>query len=270
MSLILEALKKSEAERLRRQSPGLLTPDPVRRRARVWPWLLAGLMVLVALAGGWWLGQRGAAEAPIAPAPAPAPETRPEVLGAASDTPSAPAPSAPSHGLGLPESARPPPALPQVRVRPGERESAPMIAPSAPDPLSDPDLDPDTRARLAKALAERGQSAAGVEDAAERPGGPQTPDPRATTASPAAVPQPGPDALPLKHELPFALRRDLPDLRVSMVVSSGDAGARFALVNGERRVEGDEIAPGVRLISIRAQGLELEFRGQRFLLQQGR
>jgi general secretion pathway protein B len=269
MSLILEALKKSEAERLRRQSPGLLTPDPVRRRVRVWPWLLAGLMVLVALAGGWWLGQRGAAEAPSAPVLAPLPEPESRDQGPASDVRSEPAPSAPSRGLGLPEPATPTPALPQVRVRPGERESAPMVAPASPDPLSDPDLDPDTRARLAEVLAERG-SPGGLEDAGDRRRAPEMPDPRARAVSPAATPEPGPDALPLKHELPFAIRRDLPDLRVTMVVSSGDAAARFALVNGERRVEGDEIAPGVRLVTIQAQALELEFRGQRFLLKQGR
>ena len=53
MSLILEALKKSEARRRLGAAPDLGTPFtvPPRRRSLV-PWLLAAIVAVTA--GGWW------------------------------------------------------------------------------------------------------------------------------------------------------------------------------------------------------------------------
>lgn len=78
MSLILEALKKSEAERRRGQSPDLFgntlgTPPPRRELPRVWPLLLLGLILLASAWMIWSGGSRGeAVPAPESPAPIPA------------------------------------------------------------------------------------------------------------------------------------------------------------------------------------------------------
>ena len=58
MSLILDALRKSEAERRRGQTPGLFTPAPtqsapVQRRPLAWPWLIAATLI-VAVTLAWW------------------------------------------------------------------------------------------------------------------------------------------------------------------------------------------------------------------------
>ncbi|HRQ63559.1 MAG TPA: general secretion pathway protein GspB [Xanthomonadaceae bacterium] len=273
MSLILEALKKSEAERQKRQMPGLLTPGLAPRRRRGSLWLGASMLLLAAVGGGWWLGQQSGGAALTAHtemrAESPAVE---ETSTADADTrhvvPDETPPATDATLRRQPASPSTQPA--RMPARPAEREGAPLVAPSAPDPLADPDLDDHTRARLTDMLAT-------VPDPPRetvRPSPPPTtrqvvsaltpvpPD----TGTPGQHDAPG---TPLLHELPYTLRRDIPPIRVSMMVSSGDAGARFALINGERRSEGDEVAPGVRLLGIAPQTLELEFRGQRFLLRQG-
>ena len=69
MSLILEALKKSEAERRRGQSPDLFgatlgTPPPRREIPRVWPLLVLGLILLASAWMIWSGGSRGEAVPP--------------------------------------------------------------------------------------------------------------------------------------------------------------------------------------------------------------
>jgi general secretion pathway protein B len=273
MSLILEALKKSEAERQKRQMPGLLTPGLAPRRRRGSLWAAAFLLLMAAVGGGWWLGQQGSGVAQTAqtgaPAVLPAPEETPTMdVNARPDIPD-PTPSA----TDITTRRQPVPAAAQptrTSPRPAEREGATMVAPSAADPLTDPDLDQDTRARLTDMLAT-------VPDPPREAGLPTQPPTTRQVVS-ARVPAPPETATPREqdvpgtphlHELPYTLRRDIPPIRVSMMVSSGDASARFALINGERRSEGEEVAPGVRLLEIGPQTLELEFRGQRFLLRQG-
>lgn len=104
MSLILEALRKSEAERRRDSAPDValeLPPAPARTARAAPPWLWPVLAAVVALAalGGWLgsrLGDRGdAAPAPVAPtAPASAgmPRIVPRPDAAAQPSVSAPTP----------------------------------------------------------------------------------------------------------------------------------------------------------------------------------
>ena len=72
MSFILDALKKSEAERQRQAGPALIEMRVVGTRRRVPVWLLAaaGALALVNLVGIGWLLLRPSATAPtVAPAP---------------------------------------------------------------------------------------------------------------------------------------------------------------------------------------------------------
>ena len=57
MSLILEALKKSEAERRLGQAPGLMTPVAISRTSGLrsrWLLVTGALLGAAALAAGWW------------------------------------------------------------------------------------------------------------------------------------------------------------------------------------------------------------------------
>jgi general secretion pathway protein B len=68
-------------------------------------------------------------------------------------------------------------------------------------------------------------------------------------------------------ELPLSIRRNLPDLRLSIHVFAVEEDQRFVLVNGERFVTGDMISSNVRLVEIRREGAVVDFRDYRFLLE---
>ncbi len=70
-----------------------------------------------------------------------------------------------------------------------------------------------------------------------------------------------------RWELPLAIRRDLPELSLSIHVFSAQPRSRFVLINGERKMEGDELGQGARLVEIRREGALVEFRDYRFLLE---
>jgi general secretion pathway protein B len=68
-------------------------------------------------------------------------------------------------------------------------------------------------------------------------------------------------------ELPLSVRRNLPELRLTIHVYAAEVDQRFVLVNGERFVAGDMIASNVRLVEIRREGAVVDFRDYRFLLE---
>jgi general secretion pathway protein B len=76
MSFILDALKKSEAERQRRAGPALLEMRVVRpqRRLPTWVWVGGAILLLVNLLGVLWLAMRPATNA-SATQPSPAVQT---------------------------------------------------------------------------------------------------------------------------------------------------------------------------------------------------
>ncbi|MGH8121694.1 MAG: general secretion pathway protein GspB, partial [Rudaea sp.] len=90
-----------------------------------------------------------------------------------------------------------------------------------------------------------------------------------TTTNSAAPPPASPPAdapVPSIDDMPYSLRKELPDILISMQVYSPDATRRFVVVDGDRKVEGDTIKDAVALREIRANGVVLEFHGQRFFM----
>ena len=85
---------------------------------------------------------------------------------------------------------------------------------------------------------------------------------RATAATPrpaAAAP-----ALPTVWDLPYATRKDIPEIELSMHVYSSDPKQRFVVIKGERHVEGDELSEDLVLREIRQDGIVLDFKGKAF------
>jgi general secretion pathway protein B len=238
MSLILEALRKSEAERRRGRMPDLhaeLPPlaAPRAAPAPAWRWI-AGSGVLVALALAVWLaaGMRTRAAttqqdvstplaAPIAhassalppvthlqprPTPAPARTTMP--------APSTIATAPTKDTAAWPEPLRPLPPAPAA---------APTIAPAAPMP------------NIASA--------------------PRTlpPPPSATSSSAGGV-------LTLA-DLGPADRKALPPLKMSMHMWNDDASQRFVILDGNRLGEGDRIGDAI-VTSITRDGVLLDWNGR--------
>lgn len=211
MSLILEALRRSEAERRRAAPPSLLGDVGPARPARTsaWPMALGGLLLgglLVAAAAWWWgVGRR----APVAEAP-------PAVVTAAPAPPPYDVPIEP-----VPAAAYAPPPSP-APITPAPRP-APEAAPVAEATITAP-IEPEA---VTSATADTGL-------------GPRDGDLRWSEGVGDA----------------------LPPLRVSMYVYADDPLRRFAIVDGQRRREGETLQPGLVLLEIRRDGLRLGWQGR--------
>ena len=264
MSLLLDALRKSEDRRRLGQAPALELPARSglagrrRRVRRAWlPWVVSlGLVLGLAGAGTWWMLKP---EPPLVPVAAPeAPE--------AADPAVTMGPPPVSRAEPEPSAAPPVAQVPDARVIaevPAEpeipSEPAPAVADTAagteqvPEPA---ESDSSARARIADAEEIAGVLAGDGADPVVAEVEPETE--RFRPRAPEYV---------NRWDLPTAIRQDLPELRLSIHVFSANPTERFVLVNGERWVEGDEVAPGVRLHEIRREGAVMEFREYRFLVE---
>lgn len=129
MSLILEALRKSEAERRRGLAPDVameLPPVPAARTRATpaWTWPALAVAVFVVAATGWWMlrGDRASASS--------------EDQATAMDSSQADAPPAPPVVVRRQAPAAPPPAIPIASTPTPLPASAPM--PPATDPPAAP------------------------------------------------------------------------------------------------------------------------------------
>ncbi len=313
MSLILDALKKSEAERKRGQPPTLHAHFSAPRRVRRTPWVAgAGAVLLVAgLAGsGFWLARgrsgedsEGAANAiarvgapatedavRLAPAVPPTPFASPE--SDATQAPAAQTLAAESEatqlrstgetvfggiagagsggtvsGGGLPTPQRAMLYTPSATPDPGTAATAPVpvpVSPPAPEPavvaapaVSEPPLvEPPPVEPPPVEIPQIEPMAPAVVD--HGPSGPSAPE--------VAVSKPE-EVLPVLFQLPYATRKDMPKLELSMHVFSPEPGERFIVLNGKRfTLETPAPGPDLTLLDIVADGAVFEYRGQRFLL----
>ncbi|MEP6882069.1 MAG: general secretion pathway protein GspB [Dokdonella sp.] len=293
MSLILEALKKSERQRRLGESPSIGSPVmAVRRRRSLLPVII--VLIVIGLAALWWL-QRGTGEPALTDKPAtaatpparatiatPAPAVvQPSRVADGTTFNDAPVAAAPKQAPSAVRVAREPTAQAQARnnaeveqrrkVRDGELVAAnPQAGPAATIKESEPVSAADPAA-LAAAMANAGKSApvpakipanTKVEPAVAVPSSKSTP-----AVTPVAVNSAG-NALKLMWELPLATRSKLPEIKLSMHVFAADPTQRFVIINDERRAEGDDI-DGMKLVEIRTDGLVFEFDNVRFLYPRG-
>ena len=227
MSLILEALRKSEAERRRAQGPDLrveLPPAPAQRRFAVpaWAWLLPAGAVL--LAAAWLLRTPDQASPPAMPTDAGMAAHR-EATPILSSVPRLSPPAV---------VAAPKPAsvaqAPKVAPPPSPAVAQPAIV-AAPKPIPIPIPVP-------------------------------VPVPDEPVSPPIAPPADAGDSNILQlSDLSAAERKSLPPLKVSMHMWDGDAARRFVIVDGNRLVEGDRIGDAV-VTAITADGVLLDWNGR--------
>lgn len=279
MSLILEALKKSERQRRLGESPSFGSPViAVRRRRSVLPILIA--LIAIGLLALWWM-RRESAE-PEQPAP-----TATAPASAANKSPAEPAkepdgsvfndaalPAAASRPLADSRNPRKPPAGSadadrRRKLSDGELVAAnPQAGPAATIKESEPISAADPAA-MAAAMADAGTPAASTT------GSPTTAKPVVADTSKADQPALNPRQDPgnsrdlkLMWELPLATRQKLPEIKLSMHVFAKDPAQRFVIINGDRHAQGDDI-DGMVLSEIRADGVVFEREGVRFLYPRG-
>jgi general secretion pathway protein B len=229
MSLILDALKKSEAERQRQTGPTLLEVrvSAPRRRYPIWVIAVGALLAINILLLLIFVLRRPAATAQLAAQPGP----------------SAPAATAPA-GTAAPASASGAAAQP---VGPGSLPTsvAPMAASSAEPPLA-----PATSAGGDPGLLE--SAADGL--AARNPADDEPAVPASDAGHYASLPS-------------FSdVGGDLPALRLDLHVFAERPRDRYALINMHRVHEGDVLPEGPRVLAITREGVALDWRGQEFML----
>ncbi len=164
MSLILEALRKSEAERRRGLAPDVameLPPTPAARPRTLTAWLLPALIVagLLVLAGWWARREPAKAASPDTsiettdaaltstdPAPQLTPRIEPTPAAPALLSTPAPEAQAPSVPLQMPAAPAPPPAstTTQTASIPAPRPAKVQPAPARPLPPPASDISNDT------------------------------------------------------------------------------------------------------------------------------
>lgn len=297
MSLILEALKKSERERRLGETPSIGSPVIAVRRQRSRLPLLIGL-IAAALVIGWWLRREApatatpettAASTAAVPAAAPAVNPAPPPVRAAEPPERAQSNAdarMPRSKAALDATAAMAPDL-RAKVKNGEIVVANpnLLIPGRSSTIASPDNMPSPPPAIAPIDAPPGaerqvmrmanpQTLSDREKLAETKQ-PSSPAVAAPTAAkdPAAPAEAAPVARPsgslmLLWELPYAKRREIPELKVTMHVFASEPAQRFIIVNGDRHVEGDDLE-GLKVIEIRADGVVLEFDGQRFLYPRG-
>ena len=230
MSLILEALKKSESRRRLGEAPDLGTPFTVTRRRRN-PLPLIVILIVVAAGFGWWYlrtmpppaGDNTIASVPAPPArPAAGPNAvspQQSAQPAARTPATAPAPPARDSAFVQAQSKPDAPALALIAKAPGRADGAAAAA-TAPGAVADPQAMPATNRHLpASAAPEAGGKATANPKPPSAPAAAvQPPVTRATTPS---APAPTPAPAPVK---PADSNVTAPD-PISAVKASSDAGA---------------------------------------------
>jgi general secretion pathway protein B len=258
VSYILEALRKSEQQRLRGAAPGLLAvPMPPGEDAQpAYPiyGLIAAALIGAGVAIGWW---RPWADEQAFPAPEALPSTTLEST-------SRPA---------LPER---PPALPDLakqaaqEAKPVREAAAPaarrVLAPKA--ATKDANLRAraaaETQKLLSKTLASLPQQKAPLPEATPSPAPQRAAAPveeKPAGAAPAAAIQQGVVSM---AELPPAILQELPAMSIPVHSYSSLPGERIVGINDRLLQEGDYLAPGLRLEQIVPDGLVFSYKNYLF------
>lgn len=300
MSLLLDALKKSEAQRRRGASPTIdLTRTPPSttspRRGSRWlaiavagvllvaaaPWLWpmladrldrdsgsdgeTGMTALESNAGG--SESRSASEA-FEAKPDPAP-----VAGASSQRPTTVMETAPeaastsvAEGGAEIDSGN---AWTEVARDPGGDSSGDVVEAEAVQ--SRPSMQ-EMRRMLQEQHEQRQQLKAQEQDSKQPAQQQQAPPAPASKPSEASTERSPSAGDPIRNfirpwEMPQAQRAEFPELDLAVHLYAEQPADRFVLINGERYGEGQLVETGVRLVEILERGAVVEFAGYRILIE---
>ncbi len=247
MSIILDALKKSEAERQQSGAPGLYETRMAPHRRRLPPWLgiICALLLINAIGLAWVLlrDHAGVTPAPAAAVPAPA-----QPMTTSPGPAPQPAVAAPGTAATTPAGARP------------DADASP--APAARNTV---DTDTETDADDAPAIAPAGATTPAATTAAA----PETGGAHVHRITPEqALPSGPPPPLNLPSYQDAAASGGLPtNLAINLHSWSKDPSQRYILLNMVRLKEGDTSPQGVKVESITQDGAILSWQGREFTLQ---
>lgn len=278
MSILLDSLRKSEAQRRIKDAPSIHSAQPygvARSRSARWaPIVMMGAVAITIAWFGWRqysvpaadpsrsaqvetgmqseVEQGTVSEANLTP---------PETEGAEPRTPveqlSQPATETDSTDSG-PADDPPGDLTPSDRIASYAASEGPESA-----IVKDQKESPETREPVSEMTQEQ-DSALGAEAIEELAGaGREAPGPpeRSGRTEPAE-----PEFMSY-WQLPQTWRSEMPELRITVLVYAEAAEDRFVLVNGERLSEGDELEGGVVLEEIRRDGAVFSYRSRQFMVK---
>jgi general secretion pathway protein B len=250
MSFILDALKKSESDRQRKNGPALFEVKvaPPRTRLPLWAVAIAGLLV-VNLAIVMWMVLRhparaAAEEALASAATATAVSAHPATAAAPA---AAPAP-APTTAL-----------APSVVAAPAPAGAAPT-APAAPLTTATRD----SAAAAGAASVERPGATSAAEESNPDDYAPAQEHPAQSLGN--HVKRGTAEGVPLYQDAAGTPGTQIPQLRLDLHVFAERPQDRFVMINMHKLREGETLPEGVHVDSITPDGAILSYRGTRFLL----
>jgi general secretion pathway protein B len=228
VSYILDALRKSDAQRRRGAAPALhaapAADAPASPRLLWWGLLAAALVGI-----GIVIGAIGPWQTNPAPPPGVAAAVPPRV-----------------------EPASPPPA-----AAPAERAAAVPSEPVAKPGAAEP---PVARARIKPAAPRRARKVQGGRPPAETARAASAPSPKLPAAEAA------PEAPLVRFgELPVAVQEEIPKFKVAAHAYSSVPRNRLVSIDDRVLHEGDEVASGLKLEAITPNGMIMTYKGYRFL-----
>jgi general secretion pathway protein B len=238
VSLILDALRRAEAERERGSVPGLHShpapevsdADAPRSRIEPWHWMVIGVGIGILVAAVWYVVGMLAAqqEAQVTGTPPAVAATAPV---AATTSPPAPSPAT-STALEAPPpaSVAPSPAAPPTADVP--------VAEPAPWPAGDRRSEPRKAADASARPAAKGAAAAAAAAAPETP-------------------------LYTREQLPDGIRGQFPAMTFGGSMYSANAANRSLIINGQIHRENDLVTPDLSIEQIRVKGAVFRFKGYR-------
>jgi general secretion pathway protein B len=252
MSILLEALRKSEKNQRPHETPTIHTDDQLgtsTETLRTMP--LALLLIAALLITGWFVWKQyqppaGSYQPPVTLQPGkvhtvPKPDVadqRVEVV-----TPEAPTVAAATQNRTPVESYQPPEESTQGLTSVGPPSSTAQNA---------------------------GATRVGVKPSTSGAAGIPADKPAEISKPVEAAPQefhPGePEAISY-WELPDAVRTDVPEIKFSVLVYATNPSDRFVLINGQRLGEGDTARPGLVVKEIRRDGVVFSYRLYQFLVE---
>lgn len=252
MSFILDALRKSDAERQRAVTPGLSDVRYATRRTRrnIWlPILVAVLAANMVFMAVQWFGRRDAvpAAAPASAVPIPVAPVTPVPSAAVAVAPAVP--------------------VPEANIRPLAREA------EFGEPSLEPEMAPEMENELATAapvVVEGPEQPVATGATAALPSG-NEPVPATPQAAPPAAPA-KPSRIVAGNELPSAEQLigsgalNIPILNLDLHVYSDKPAGRFVVINSRKYKEGGQLSEGPTVDSITRDGVILVHNGQRFSL----
>ena len=278
MSILLDALKKSESQRTLGQTPGIHTAveAPTADQDTGQQWIPLSMLALSAVAIAWFGWQQfqkppmppvsssadssaGTASSDLA-SPATEESQQQSVAGQNPTLKRTPVEAYQENGDRAEDNTTPPASDAQAaeaRKQNLNQSFANYAAQDEPEPS-------EARKPRPPAITKNGQEVV----SAGTPSGQDSRTQTALTTQPTRTRVKPVASEPISFwQVPQALRDGLPEIRITVLVYAEATEDRFVLINGQRLVEKEELAPGVVLDEIRRDGAVFSYRKYRFLVK---